>query len=243
MKRLIIIILIFIPLLVQASQENAFDKANALYKESNFQGALDEYLALEKKGEESGDLYYNIANSYYRLGKTGSATLYYEKAKLLMPRDPDIEYNANFVKKLTKDAVETDASADILFWNQYLSFSEIIWIFIIINILFFTVLSLRIFVKTEWSFYLALVSLAVCLFFGISLAGKYYTLSTDDRAVIIAEEADVLSGPDSSETVLFKLHAGTIVRCERTEDAWKLIKISDDKRGWLGNDSVRLILE
>ena len=68
---------------------------------------------------------------------------------------------------------------------------------------------------------------------GASFAKKWYDVETDTRAVIISEEADILSGPEIGDTVLFKLHEGAIVDFEREESGWYLISLPDEKRGWI----------
>jgi tetratricopeptide (TPR) repeat protein len=45
---------------------------------------------------------YNLANSYARAGKPGMAVLYYERARLLAPDDPDIEANLNYVRESSR---------------------------------------------------------------------------------------------------------------------------------------------
>jgi hypothetical protein len=60
--------------------------------------------------------------------------------------------------------------------------------------------------------------------------------------VILVEENDVLAGPDSGDTVLFKLHEGAIIQQERTEDGWSLIRISGGKRGWVKSADIEKVL-
>jgi hypothetical protein len=45
---------------------------------------------------------YNLANSYARAGKPGMAVLYYERASLLAPNDPDIEANLRYVRESSR---------------------------------------------------------------------------------------------------------------------------------------------
>ena len=50
------------------------------------------------KARYSADGLYNLANSYARAGKPGLAVLYYERAALLAPDDPDIRANLENVR-------------------------------------------------------------------------------------------------------------------------------------------------
>ncbi|MEX1326087.1 MAG: tetratricopeptide repeat protein, partial [Desulfobacterales bacterium] len=97
LKRFVLILLLalhFIPCEViakidQSAQEDFFE-ANRAYKNDQFQEAVDGYLKLTENGIENGHLYYNLGNAYYRLGDLGKAILFFERARLLLPRDDDL---------------------------------------------------------------------------------------------------------------------------------------------------------
>jgi len=72
---------------------------------------------------------------------------------------------------------------------------------------------------------------------------KWVAWATDNRAVVLPEEVVVQAGPDARDTVLFKLHAGTIARVERTENGWALLKLSKDKRGWAKSNQLERIIK
>jgi hypothetical protein len=60
-------------------------------------------------------------------------------------------------------------------------------------------------------------------------------MANDNRAVVLAKEADVRAGPDTGDTILFRVHEGTIVHYDRAEDDWILLQLSEGKRGWVGS--------
>ena len=82
------------------------------------------------------------------------------------------------------------------------------------------------------------ISVGVC-----AVVLKWYAWANDNRAVILSEEVMVQAGPDSRDTLLFKLHAGTLVRVERTENDWTLLQLSKDKRGWAKSKHLEKIIE
>ena len=77
---------------------------------------------------------------------------------------------------------------------------------------------------------------------GASFGLKWHQIETDDRAVILQQEVDILAGPNIRDTVLFKLHEGTIVQQERSEDGWWLIRLPDGKRGWINSEAIEPIV-
>ena len=224
-------------------KEDLFYRANQLYKEGRYSEAVDGYLQLNKSVIDNGHLYYNLGNAYFRLEQLGHAVLCYERARLLMPRDADLDYNLRYVRQQTRDIIEDDRDSLSmpLFWLDSMTLDEVFWIFAVFNGIFWTALILRLYLKMEWSYYLVVISLAVWIISGVSFGRKWFVIRTDDRAVILDKEVNVLSGPDADDTVLFRLHAGTIVRFEREEDGWSVVSMHDKKRGWVEAHSVGLI--
>ena len=88
MKQLIYLLLLFISSSLFATEETiSFAKANQLYQQEKYQEALSNFeaIALEQKGQTSAELYFNIANCYYKTHQVAPAIFNYEKALLINP--------------------------------------------------------------------------------------------------------------------------------------------------------------
>ncbi|NQU14354.1 MAG: hypothetical protein HQ561_09400 [Desulfobacteraceae bacterium] len=225
--------------------EEIFFRANQAYKDGRFQGAIDGYGHLLRSGHASPHLYYNLGNSYFKINQLGRAILNYERARLLMPRNSDLNFNLSHARDQTLDAVSEpqDLVNMTFFWLKRLSFGELFWGFATFNCLFWAILLVRFFYRSEWLYYLLLIILVSWIVTGLSLGLKWYEEATDARAVILDKEVDILAGPDSHDTVLFKLHSGTIVYYERTEDGWTLVHLPDKKRGWIKATALEPIIK
>ena len=75
-----------------------FYKANALYEEGKYDEAIEVYTGLIDQGLESGNLYYNIGNCYFKKGELGKAIVNYERANKLIPDDSDLKSNHDFAR-------------------------------------------------------------------------------------------------------------------------------------------------
>jgi hypothetical protein len=190
-------------------------------------------------------VYYNLANAYFRSGQLGRAILNYERAKALIPRDADLNFNLRYALDQTRDAVSATQNfiGQAFFWLDELTFDELLWGFGVLNLVFWGIPVLRLFVRPEWSYYVLIVLLVFWLATGASLGMKWHQMTSDRRAVILVDEVDILAGPDVRDTVLFKLHEGTTVHRERVENGWSLIRLSENKRGWLESDDIESILQ
>jgi tetratricopeptide (TPR) repeat protein len=221
-----------------------FFEANQAYKNHQFQQAIDGYRHLIENGSENGLVYYNLGNAYFRLGDLGRAILSYERARLLIPRDGDLAFNLSHARNQTQDAsnnLQMSSLSDFLGLsglNRY----EVFFAFVLLNFLFFSLLCIRLYKRTEWTYYLS-IFLAIAISIGAcALALKWVAWATDNRAVVLSKEIVVQAGPDSRDTVLFKLHAGTVVGIERTENDWTLLQLSKDKRGWAESYQLERII-
>lgn len=236
---------ISLPAFAQRQEEETFFKANQAFKQGRYQEAVDGYGQLIEQGYENGHLHFNLGNAYLRLNQLGRAILQYERAGLFMPRDADLQFNLNYALDQTKDALPQNKSfiGAGFFWMDSFTLGELAWGFAVLNLLFWGILFIRILTKSDWNYYLTIIFLISWLITGFSFGLKWYTLATDNRAVVLEKEVNILAGPDTKDTVLFKLHEGALVRQERAEDDWALIRLSDDKRGWVKSDFIEKIRE
>ncbi|MBW1670982.1 MAG: tetratricopeptide repeat protein [Deltaproteobacteria bacterium] len=227
-----------------SESEELFFSSNQAYRQGHFQEAIDGYDQLIRSGHKDGNFYYNLGNAYFRLDQLGRAILNYERARLLMPGDADLNFNLSYARDKTLDDVSEsqDLVSMTFFWLKDLSLGELLLCFAILNFLFWTAFLIRLFFKFEWTYYVSIISLILWIIAGTSFGLKWSQLNTDNRAVILEQEVNILAGPDMRDTVLFKLHAGTIVHYERSEDGWSLVSLPDKKRGWVKAGSVEPVI-
>ena len=87
--------------LAQQGKEDAvrvFDEANRLVESGAYEEAVNLYLAALDTGYMSGDLYHNLASTYFRLDEIGQAVRYYERARRLLGEDPQLMHNIQIVE-------------------------------------------------------------------------------------------------------------------------------------------------
>ena len=76
-----------------------FDEANKLYEQAKYQEAATAYEKLLQSDPASAALYFNLGNAWFKAGQSGRAIAAYRQAERLAPRDPDLRFNLNFVRK------------------------------------------------------------------------------------------------------------------------------------------------
>ena len=237
---------------VDGGSENIFFKANQFYFNGEFEKAVQLYESILKnhqsnlifQSESRGELFYNIGNCYFRSGQKGNALLNYERARRFIPRDADLKYNIEYVHDLTEDNLsQPENIISEIFGVNFFSQTELATVFCLINLMLFLFLTIRIFFRAEWIFYVIIIFSICWIVSGISFGIMLKQTIFDDRVVILAKEVDVLAGPDKEDTLLFKVHEGTLAYQEKNESGFSLIRLPDSKRGWLVSSAIEAIEE
>ncbi len=214
------------------------------YKSENFTEAAKAFEQVAKNGVCNGHLFYNIGNAWLKAGDIGRAMLWYERAKKLIPLDPDLKFNLDYTRGLVQDKLESpgvDVSGIVFFWKDYLPARAAAFAAIFVSVVFFSYAGFRTIRKKKVFTLAGVFMLLILVFSGSTAFYDYYAEQNHDRAVIIAGEASVRSGLSLSATELFVLHPGTIVRVESIKNGYLKIFFSKGKMGWVSKDDIELI--
>ncbi len=220
-----------------------FWEANNAYRKHDYRKAVDLYEKLLSCGLKSGNIYYNLGNAYFRRGMLGKAIVNYERAKYLMPRDPDLDFNIRLVKEKTRDMIEPASRflQQLFSWLDWFTLSEVFWFFAVINCTMWILLLLNLARTRACNRLITRAVLSIWVFSAVALSLKLYKTTHDYRAVIIVKELDVRAGPEKSDTVLFKLHDGAMVKIGKPYGKWQVIRLSDGRRGWVTKNALEQI--
>ena len=224
--------------------EDKFAEANRLYREENFSGAHDLYLAMLDSGYESGELYYNLGNACFKIGDLGGSILYYEKARILLPRDKDLEHNLRMAQMRVADRVEVPRLAIWKFLDtlrDYLPMNLLSGATLAGFLLFLAIFAAYYFLPKgglkKSFFYLSLPFFIIFLVLAMNLSLRIWRLENIREGVLLAEKVEVLAAPDEDGKGLFSLHEGVKFRIVQELPPWSEIALPDGKKGWIRQDS------
>jgi tetratricopeptide (TPR) repeat protein len=227
-----------------------FFAGNTYYDEGNFQAACKSYEELVEQGLESGNLYFNLGNTYYKLGKKGLAVLYYEKARKIMPQDADLKANLSFV---TESIEEGEIPGLTRFYHFLIHLASLERLFICTAVTFslfllLLIISSLIQAKEEegdWPLLVwrntrpVLLGLAVVFIFLSSLTILTYNHYHHQRpGVAIYAGGGVRYEPVQDGTLYFHLAEGSRLQILEEKGEWYLIKRVDGKRGWVKKEYI-----
>tara|TARA_Y100001960_G_scaffold323078_1_gene400781 strand:- start:524 stop:1273 length:750 start_codon:yes stop_codon:yes gene_type:complete len=216
-------------------------RANNLYANNNYQEAADVYESIHLAGLNNGYLYYNLGNTYIRLGKTGFAILNYIRARKLIPRNENLQANLNFAIQQTRDKIplpEQSTLNTLFFWVSDLSLSEFLKSAFLINLIFWLTLIVWFYFRSKTFKLIRNLFFYMLLFGIISVIVKLNVETGSKTGVVIANKVSVKSGLDSSNATLFELHEGALVKITEERKNWYEIRLNEKQKGWVPKDTL-----
>lgn len=228
-----------------ASGKDLFEKANNQYSEGLFFDAIENYYQLLDEGYRNADVYFNLGNAYYRLGKVGKSILNYERALLYEPGNAEISHNLYLANQRSADiitAAEGNFSDKIwIIWKGL--FTSTTWsVLSLIFIWFACLLSLLaiFFVKSftiKFTAYLSALIFGVFSFFFLFTSNTLYKEKYErSYGILMTTTADLKSEPANSGETLFRISEGTRFEVLRNVENHSYVRLENANSGWLKKD-------
>ena len=259
MMRTIILSIILAVCGVASSAQGLVESATAEYNNDKYAKALELYLQAANEEGTSSDLFYNIGNTYYRMGDLGNAVLYYERALVLNPSNEDAEINLEFVNSKIQTRLSEEKSfvvhvidtfIESLTSNEWATIASITFVLLIAGILlyvFSSVVTLR-----KVGFFGGGVMLVVSIVSLMSAFTVKSRVEAHDKAVVLSPSVTLSTVPripKGKAEEAFILTAGNKVTVvdsveningEKAE-MWYEVKADDTHRAWLKKEHIERI--
>ncbi|MBC8045064.1 MAG: hypothetical protein IAF08_16615 [Rhizobacter sp.] len=236
---------------LRADEKSRFAEANKFYNDGNYAAAIEKYRALDSAGYQSGELYYNMGNTYYKLSQTGNAVLYYEKAARLLQGDEDVKANLELAQLKTKDKIAevpkfflSKITEDFfaVFSQTFLGILTLIFFYALAAV---ALLRLRNLLPSSLAGVLQIVLLVLFIISAAIFGAKSYREASRAEAVVLTPTVNAKNEPRDAGQTLFIIHEGLKVDLTRTQseqgDVWIEIRLPDGNKGWIRRTDVGLI--
>jgi hypothetical protein len=243
------ILIFWLMCLVGFSQTTeSFKQANDLYNSGYYKEAIGQYDSILASGQHSAELYFNLANCYYKLNEVGPSIFYYEKALQLAPDDLDILNNLGYAQKMTIDAIqEVPESGVSKLLNKTLnSLSVDGWAIRCVGLVFlFVVLFLGYYLSYSEAkkrlFFVSSNVVLIALFVSLGLLFKKDSLDSNTHpAIIFVKETEIKTEPNLRSETSFTLHEGTkVLVIEDYNNDWSKIKLLNGETGWMSRSELK----
>ena len=226
-----------------------FQKANELYQKQNYDSAAKIYEQLAAKEYYSAEVYYNLANCYYKLNNIAHSILNYESALRLKPDDDDILFNLKVAQLKVVDKIEVVPEIFYVRWMKAISalLTPDDWSRIVITCIWIMFLFAAIYVLSSAVVMKRIGFLMAALFFVFTICTflisqhSYANQVRQKRAVVMSVSSYVKSSPGDNNTDLFLLHEGTRMDILDSYDNWVKIRIANGSIGWVKSADIEEI--
>ncbi len=243
-----LLIFLFSSLCYSQSIDTKFIDANKLYQSANYEEAIVIYEDLINNNVVSFEIYYNLANSYYRIENIGHAIYNYHKALKIDPDNEDAKFNLELTKLKTIDKFDEipDFFLDNISFTISNWFNEKTWTFISTFIFIIALVLIALFYNSRdlfskklfLNFSIIFSVLFVLSFYFANKQSSYQHSMTN--GVIISPSAYIKSEPDQQSTDILILHEGATFDLIKEERNWNQVKLADGNIGWIYSDNVLL---
>lgn len=228
---------------------DAFQNANRLYDDGEYEEAALSYERLVALGADDPTLYYNLANAYYQTEDLGRAILNYMRARRLAPFDADIAANLDLALRESETSPALRSPAPTLAQlAERLPAGGAAWAALICWLALGGAASawtLGWRASRSAAFRRAVAALAAAaLLFGAVAYGEY----AGDRhwrsvGIITAETAEVFSGPGERYASRFNLDAGDEATIIQTRGGWSRVSIPGSQLGgWIKQSDAETVI-
>ncbi len=235
-------------------------QADSAYNHEDFTLAVRLYHQVMTDEGVSPELYYNLANSYYRIGKLGQAVIYYERALKLDPSFADARTNLQFVNTKIIDKPEDDST---FLDNLHQSISNSMhpnawaWTAFCMFVLMLVCITLYAFSPSvnirKVGFFGGFIVLIVFIYALVIAAQTSGATYNHNYAVIIVPTSNMGTAPGSAvndkNAKIIPIHEGTVVEIvdslvlpgESSSPLWYDVKINNSTRAWVRSADVEKI--
>ena len=237
------LILVFLISFNLYGNDSLFLSANSDYANQEYNSAIKKYNLILSSNLESPELYYNLANSFFKINEIHQAIYYYEKALKIKPDFDDAKENLEICNLQLIDKIEEIPELMITsLYNNIINFLSLKnWIYLTLIFIWVSLIifSYNSFVNKNKKPILYLVIFSFFLFF---ITTKKYNQNINVKeAIIYSSVINVMSAPSEQSTNLFSLHIGTKVKIEDQIENWVNIRIANGKKGWVLIENLKEI--
>lgn len=242
--------------------EAAWERAIAACESGDYTTAIEEFERIDELGYESDELYYNLANAYYKKGEgnvvsgrsfaggeLGRAVLNYRRALMLNPTHEDARYNLDITIDRTDDIREVPNGVLAQLWHSMQgAMSANGWTILSIAMLFITLALVLVYmlsksvVMRKVSFFTAIATLLLFITTTALALSQRSAHQSDNRGVLVCENTEAVHSEPNNYSKVIRTHSqGVTLKLLRSKGEWVEVQFADGEKGWVRSVSVEKI--
>lgn len=246
---ILVVISFFLSMSIHAKPDfnTVFADANAAYNAKEYQKADSLYSSIESRGYYSIELFYNLGNTNYKIGKIPETVYYYEKALKLSPGNEEIIHNLNLANQriADKNTIKTSRRIkDVIY--SYIKSSVNFWAISSIIIMLVSGVSILIFLVIKkirlkkMSFYLSIATFILGLVAIYLSSLQHEKLNNTEYGIIFKPSVELKTEPSENANSAFVLHEGTKVKLLSENKKWYEVSFDKGQIAWVKKTALKV---
>lgn len=213
--------------------DQTFERAVAAYSAQDYAEAARGFEQLVGEGIEDPVVFFNLANTYYRMNHIGAAIGNYERALHLAPGFDDA--GENLAQALTRTRQNLPRPEPprweqvFFFWHHGMAPSTALFLFISFWLSFWAVLAARQWKRFPYS---GRAAAALGLLALLCAGSAWVKAHPPQLAVAVTTPVEVRYDRSDMSQARFQLDEGDRVRVTETQDGWMKVVTADGEQGW-----------
>lgn len=212
--------------------------AEAAYRAGDYATAAQRFATAAAEPDADRRLHYNLGNCLFRLGRLGEALVEYERARIAMPRDPELLANIRLVQeRLELGTAEgepfLEAVAEL---RSRLTGRELLWLCVLFNAL--AAAGLVLFRSRTACRVVGWVALVPAV--ALSLEVLWLGPSRAPGGIVVATKTDLVAEPREGLDPVLELREGVAVEVLSRGPTWTQVRVSG-RSGYVRADSVGVV--
>ncbi|OFZ70322.1 MAG: hypothetical protein A3K03_03895 [Bdellovibrionales bacterium RIFOXYD1_FULL_44_7] len=232
--------------LAAGEQNTKWEEFRSFYDTGKYQEAIQ---SLKRHPSNDANYFYNLGNTYYRLGQFGLATAYLEKSNRTRAHDPDIQQNLSLAKAALSKQIGEDRIDPASGWIESISDNApldeirgILGLFAFV----LTLLWIRSYYKSRSLKRTLLQPAGLLGLLALAITASLYLIqrlnASSPPAVAVTAES-IRSGPGEQFIELTRIEPGMKIRlleksAKSGDEAWQQIRYSKSSIGWIKESSL-----
>lgn len=259
MNKLTSVIILLLAAFIHANASDYLKEADSAYVKEDYAKAARLYTKVLEEEGMSPTVYYNLGDTYYRMGNIGRAILNYERALRIDPSFEDARTNLEFVRTKIVDLPEDDSSFLGNIFDKIVEFASPnawAWItfacFLMLLGAIATYMFAQIVVVRKIGFFGGIIMLFVVIFGFIISFDAASRIKSHDIAIVMTPTTNLTSAPRAPKSKTEKvvpIHEGTrlqivdsvITPGDESSHMYYDVKINNSTRAWVKASDVERI--
>lgn len=230
------------------------------YSNHDYQQAKESFEKVASMGYATADLYYNLGNTYFKLGQQhserifadgelGRAILNYRRALKLDPTMSDARYNLDIAQDHTNDAESLPLGIVASMWSALRgimssngwAITSIVVLVVALALMMLYLLSSNVLLR-KVSFFMAIALIIIfVLTTALAISQRRVYEQSSDAVILCNDIISVHASPDNTSKVIRQPSQGVSVHILRTHGHWTEIEFVDGEKGWIPSKSVERV--